>query len=159
MFSLLFCVAVLLAGLKCKIELENNDGSSVSPSNECKAEAHNCFGAECTAAGTDKKQAHFYWGCLGGHDAKICASILEDGLGEETKNGTLGKWTCKCFVAKVDKDLDNERFEVSYDPDTRRLEMFDNESTESKIIRDVKSQMFKLEEALRKLDRVKTTEK
>uniref|UniRef100_A0A183C039 phenylalanine 4-monooxygenase n=1 Tax=Globodera pallida TaxID=36090 RepID=A0A183C039_GLOPA len=75
----------------------------------------------------------------------------------------------KYFVAESFADAKNKltawtqstarQFQVSYNPYTRRLELLDNESTENKLIREVKSQVSKLEEALRKLDRVKTKAK
>uniref|UniRef100_A0A914GY85 phenylalanine 4-monooxygenase n=1 Tax=Globodera rostochiensis TaxID=31243 RepID=A0A914GY85_GLORO len=71
----------------------------------------------------------------------------------------------KYFVAESFADAKNKltawtqstarQFQVSYNPYTQRIEMLDNESAANKLVRDVKSQVSKLEEALRKLDRVK----
>uniref|UniRef100_A0A183CPG1 Protein quiver n=1 Tax=Globodera pallida TaxID=36090 RepID=A0A183CPG1_GLOPA len=110
---LLCSIAVLLVrcdGLKCKRKVVDNDNVTTWKGNntDCASEFHFCFGAECKTTDSDDK-SFFIWGCAESDDTNNCETDLRSIFEKEAKSDSLGKWTCKCIIGAMGKDMDNAR--------------------------------------------------
>uniref|UniRef100_A0A183CF09 UPAR/Ly6 domain-containing protein n=1 Tax=Globodera pallida TaxID=36090 RepID=A0A183CF09_GLOPA len=111
---LLCSIAVLLVrcdGLKCKRKAVDNDNVTTWKANntDCASEFHFCFGAECTVVADTHNKSFFIWGCTEDDDTNNCETDLQSIFEKEAKNDSLGKWTCKCIIGAMGKDMDNAR--------------------------------------------------